>query len=156
MTEDLARAIETILYAEDDQNDQFFIEKALKKLAGPVQIRFVTDGSEALAYLQASGDYADRARFPLPTVIFLDIKMPKVNGFEVLQWIKSEETFKRTPVVMISSSQMQPDIDRAYELGASAYLVKPASAEDLQKLFKVTGEFFVEYAEKPSMRRSTL
>src|SRR4030095_9287135 len=98
----------------------------LKQLTCPVEVRFVNDGQEALDYLQGKGQYADRSRFPLPTVIFLDIKMPRLNGFEVLKWLKEQETFKRIPVAMITSSQMQEDIDRVYELGASAYLVKPA------------------------------
>ena len=141
---------ETILYAEDDANDQFLIERALKKMASPVEVRFVNDGAEALHYLQGTGEFQDRSRFPVPTVIFLDIKMPTVGGFEVLQWLKDNESFKRIPVVMISSSQLQEDIDRAYALGASVYLVKPANLADLQKLFKLTGEFFVEHVEKPS------
>jgi CheY-like chemotaxis protein len=141
---------ETILYAEDEPDDQFFIERALKQLTCPVEVRFVNDGQEALDYLQGKGQYADRSRFPMPTVIFLDIKMPRLNGFEVLKWLKEQEAFKRIPVAMITSSQMQEDIDRVYELGASAYLVKPARMDELQKLFKVTGEFFVEHVEKPS------
>jgi CheY-like chemotaxis protein len=144
------RHTETILYAEDDTNDQFFIERALSQLSLPVQVRFVGDGQEALEYLQGKAPYADRSRFPLPTVIFLDIKMPRLNGFELLQWLKQQEAFKRIPVVMISSSHLQADIDRAYELGASAYLVKPARMGELQKLFKVTGEFFIEHVKKPS------
>ena len=144
------RHTEIILYAEDDENDQFLIEKAFAKMAHPVEVRFVNDGSEAIQYLQGTGEFADRARFPLPTVIFLDIKMPQVNGFEVLEWLKSNESFKLIPAVMISSSQMQEDIDRAYALGASVYLVKPANLAELQKLFKVTGEFFIEHVEKPS------
>ena len=145
---------ETILCADDDRNDQFFIERTLKKLPSAVEVRFVNDGEEALRYLRGEGEFADRQRFPLPTVLFLDIKMPRLNGFEVLAAMKSDETLKRIPVVMISSSRLQPDIDRAYELGASAYLVKPATAEDLQKLFKVTGEFFIGHVEKPSFRQA--
>lgn len=147
---------EIILYAEDDEDDQFLIERAFKKMACPVEVRFVSDGSEALEYMRGAGKYTDRARFPLPTVIFLDIKMPRMNGFEVLQWLKGSDAFKLIPVVMISSSQLQADIDHAYALGASVYLVKPARMEELQKLFKATGEFFVEHVEKPSPYHSQL
>lgn len=135
---------EMVLYAEDELNDQFLLERALKKLAFPVEIRFVNDGEKVIRYFMGEAEFADRERFPLPTVLFLDIKMPRVNGHEALQWLKNNDVFKRIPVVMISSSAVQADIDRAYELGASAYMVKSADMEGLAKLFKSTGEFFVE------------
>jgi CheY-like chemotaxis protein len=141
---------EVILYAEDEKDDQYLIERAFEKIASPVELRFVEDGSEVLQYIQGEGEFADRVQFPLPTVIFLDIKMPRMNGFEVLQWLKSNENYRLIPVVMVSSSQLQADIDRAYALGASVYLVKPTNPTQLQKCFKVTGEFFVEHVEKPS------
>jgi CheY-like chemotaxis protein len=141
---------EVILYAEDEKDDQYLIERAFEKIASPVELRFVEDGSEVLQYIQGEGKFADRVQFPLPTVIFLDIKMPRMNGFEVLQWLKSHETYKLIPVVMVSSSELQADIDRAYALCASVYLVKPTNPTQLQRCFKVTGEFFVEHVEKPS------
>ena len=147
------QSTEPILYAEDDANDQFLIARAFKKMSCPVEVRFVNDGTEAIDYMNGAGEHADRTRFPFPTVIFLDIKMPRTNGFQVLTWLKDNEAFKLIPVVMISSSQMQEDIDRSYALGASTYLVKPADVAELQKLFKVTGEFYCEHVEKPSKYR---
>jgi len=143
---------EAILHIEDDRNDQFLVERALKKLASPVEVRAVSDGDEAIDYFKGNGKFSDRKSFPLPTVVFLDIKLPRKTGHEVLEWLKNDPILKRIPVVMISGSAMQSDIDRAYELGASAYLVKPVSGEELQALFKLTGEFFLEHVEKPSFK----
>ena len=140
----------SVLIVEDDPLDQILFEETLKQLAIPAEIRIVGCGEEAQAYLQREGRFADEATYPLPKVIFLDIKMPKVNGFELLEWLKHTGSLKRIPVVMVSSSPIQRDIDRAYELGASAYVVKPVRNEELQKLFRATGEFFLEYAAKPS------
>ena len=143
---------ETILYVEDDLNDQILVQRALKKLASPVIVITAGDGDEAIACLQGQGKYNDRQSFPLPSVIFLDIKLPRKSGFEVLDWLKNDASLKQIPVVMVSGSNLQPDIDKAYHFGASAYMVKPVEVEQLQKLFKLTGEFFLEHAEKPSFK----
>lgn len=142
---------ETILLVEDDLNDQFFIKRALCQVSPEVEVKAVCSGHEAQIYLLGHGAYADRNHFPLPTVIFLDIKMPGMSGFEVLAWLKENCAFGRIPVVMVSSSDAQQDIDQAYELGASSYIVKPVAIDRLQKLFKATGEFYAEFVERPSV-----
>lgn len=140
---------ETILYVEDDLNDQVLIEMALKKLAAPVAVITVDDGDNAIAYFQGQDNYNDRQSFPLPSVVFLDVKLPRKSGFEVLEWLKNDAALRRIPVVMVSGSNLQEDINKAYDLGASAYLVKPVEVEHLQKLFRLTGEFSLEHAQKP-------
>jgi CheY-like chemotaxis protein len=142
----------TILVAEDDPNDQFFIEKELKKLDIPVQVRFVNDGEQAIAYFLSLGKFADPAQFPKPDVIFIDLKMPRLNGFELLQWLRKHKVAERLLTVVVSSSSLQEDIDKAYDLGAKAYLVKPATVQDYAKVFRITGEFFLEHAQQPSFR----
>jgi len=142
----------TILVAEDDPNDQFFIEKELKKLSLPIEIRFVNDGEQAIAYLLAHGKFADISQFPKPDVMFVDLKMPRLNGFELLQWLRSNGLSERLLTVVVSSSMLQEDIDKAYDLGANAYLVKPATVQDYAKVFRITGEFFLEHARQPSLR----
>src|SRR5262245_42183815 len=143
---------ETILYVEDDLNDQVFIERALKKLATPVVVITVDDGDNAIAYLRGQDNYNDRQSFPLPSVVFLDVKLPRKSGFEVLEWLKNDASLRGIPVVMVSGSNLQEDINRAYDLGASAYLVKPVEVEQLQKLFRLSGEFSLVHAEKPLHR----
>lgn len=142
---------QTILYVEDDANDQFFVERIMKKLALSLELKFVSTGVEAIQYLTGEGEFSDRRRFPLPTLILMDIKMPGKSGLEVLEWLKDHAALKKIPVVMISSSSLQEDIDRAYELGANAYVVKPPTLDQLQKLFKATGEFFGEHVSHPSV-----
>jgi CheY-like chemotaxis protein len=148
-----AQTGETILFAEDNPDDQYLFERSVRRLPFKVEVRFANDGEQAIAYLKGETEYADRSRFPLPSVIFLDIKMPKKSGFEVLQWIKtsSPDHLRRIPVVMLSSSDHQSDIDRTYDLGASAYLVKPSGFQELHSLFKATGECFLEHVKKPSV-----
>ena len=141
---------QTILVIDDDPNDQFFIKRELTKLGPHVSVAFANDGEEALAYLKGESKFSDRNAFPLPSIMFLDLKMPRLSGFEVLQWLKSDPTFKSTPTIVLSSSDLQSDIDKAYQLGANAYLVKPADVEDFRRVFATTGQFFVELAETPS------
>jgi len=141
---------QTILVIDDDPNDQFFIKRELTKLGPYVNVTFANDGEEALAYLKGEGKFSDRNAFPLPSIMFLDLKMPRLSGFEVLGWLKSHPTFKSTPTIVLSSSDLQSDIDKAYGLGANAYLVKPADVEDFRRVFATTGQFFVELAETPS------
>ena len=148
-------AKQTILVVDDDENDRFFIEHALQKTTLSLVVKMVNDGEEAIAYLQGEGKFSDRNLFPQPNLIFLDLKMPRVTGFELLEWLKSHEAFGRIPAVVISSSNAQEDIDRAYDLGANVYLIKPVSPEQFRKLFEATGEFFVARAAKPSVKAKT-
>ena len=141
----------TILVAEDDPDDQFFIQRELKKLAFPVHVHFVNDGEQTIAYLSAL-DKPD-CPFPKPDVMFVDLKMPRLNGFELLEWMRKNGLCERILTVVVSSSGLQEDIDKAYDLGANAYLVKPATLQEYVKLFRTTGEFFLEYAQQPSLQK---
>src|ERR1051325_4277376 len=143
----------TILVAEDDPNDQFFIEKELKKLTIPIELRFVNDGEQAVAYLLALGKFADSGQFPKPDVMFIDLKMPRLNGFELLEWLQKNGLSERILTVVVSSSSLQEDIDKAYDLGANAYLIKPANLRDYVRTFRTTGEFFLEHAQQPSLHK---
>jgi CheY-like chemotaxis protein len=114
-----------ILLADDDENDVLLIARALEKsrLANPIQV--VHDGDEVIAYLSGEGKYADRARYPFPALLLLDLKMPRKSGFEVIRSIRANPAWKRLLIVVLTSSSLHPDINRAYELGANSYLVKP-------------------------------
>ena len=149
---------ETILFAEDNEDDQFMLRRSLRGLPFQINLHFVNDGTEAIAYLTGEGEFRDRRKFPLPTVIFLDIKMPLMTGFEVLEWLKNQspDHLRRLPVVVLSSSAQQEDIDRAYDLGANAYLTKPMGFDEMHNMFDITGKFFLEHVEKPSVSGSPL
>ena len=126
----------TVLLVEDDLNDIFLVKRAFKaaNLENPLQV--VTDGEEATNYLSGRGKYADRDAYPLPKLIVMDIKMPRMTGFDVLEWIKHDGALRRIPVIIVSSSDRPEDIDRAYELGANAYMVKPVSYRAVERLFE--------------------
>jgi CheY-like chemotaxis protein len=143
----------TIMLAEDDDNDVFFVRRALKTAEINNPLIVVTDGALAIEYLRGDGAYADRQQHPLPKLVLLDIKMPKRTGLEVLEWLRSNESekLKRLPVIIMSSSNQQIDIDRAYELGVNAYLVKPRGFLELVEVMKKTTEFWRDTAAHPEV-----
>jgi CheY-like chemotaxis protein len=141
----------SVLLAEDDENDFFFMERSFKQaqIANPL-IR-VRDGEEAMEYLRGDGIYADREKFPLPAIMLLDLKMPRRNGFEVISWLRSQPGLKRLPLVVLTSSREDPDINRAYELGANTYLVKPVKFEGLVEMMKALNFYWFMLSEKPTI-----
>ncbi len=143
----------TILLAEDDSNDVVLVKLALTRAGIHNPVEVVEDGQEAMDYLRGYGEYADRKRHPLPRLALLDIKMPKTTGLEVLNWLRhqSEEAIRRLPVIIMSSSSEQKDIDRAYELGVNAYLVKPSAFDELVEVLKTTAEFWIETVAHPGL-----
>lgn len=143
--------ISSILMAEDDENDVFFVERAFKQAQIANPLHRVQDGEEAMAYLRGDGQYADRDKFPIPYLLLLDLKMPRKNGFEVLAWLKQQPGLKRLPVVVLTSSKEDPDVNRAYELGANTYLVKPVKFEGLVDMMKTLNLYWLILAEKPTI-----
>jgi CheY-like chemotaxis protein len=121
----------TILHVEDDPNDVLLVQRALRKTESPASILSVSDGDKALAYLGGSQEYANREKFPFPQLVLLDLKMPRKSGLEVLGWIRGQAEMKRLMVVIFTSSKHDQDINKAYELGANSYLVKPVGFEEL-------------------------
>src|ERR1051325_5048357 len=142
----------TVLLVEDDLNDIFLVKRAFKmaRLRNPLQV--VTDGQEAVLYLKGEGKYADRQAYPLPKLIVMDIKMPRRSGFEVLQWIKGNSApLRRIPVVIVSSSENTNDVNRAYELGANAYMVKPVDIKAVEHLFESITQYWGLECAKPEL-----
>ncbi len=125
----------TILLAEDDDNDVFLMRAALKKAAVPAQLIVARDGQEALDYLGGNGNGAPHPGH-VPSLLLLDLKMPRLNGFDVLTWIESRPELSQLPVVILSSSSQESDIARARQLGADDYQVKPSDFHDLVSLVK--------------------
>jgi len=114
-----------ILIAEDNEDHVLLLRRALQRGAVLNPVFVVNDGEETIAYLKGDGKYADRYEYPLPALLLLDLKMPKKNGFEVLEWIRQQPGLRRLRVVVLTTSDAPEDIDRAYELGANAFMVKP-------------------------------
>jgi DNA-binding response OmpR family regulator len=141
-----------ILVAEDDPTDAYFFERAFKRAGIPVVLHFVRDGQEVLDYLQGEGQFADRAAYPLPRLVLLDLNMPRLNGFEVLEWVREQRGFNGMQMVIFSSSDETKDINRAYGLGANWYLVKPHSMDELTALVGRFKKFWLEGANDHSRK----
>ena len=142
-----------ILLAEDDPNDVLLIQRALQRshIANPLQV--VRDGADAVAYLNGDLQYADRERYPLPVLLLMDLKMPRKSGLEVLEWLRQQTGgLRRLPVVVLTSSNQSLDINRAYDLGANSYLVKPAGFDSLLELVKNLDMYWLILNEKPELR----
>ena len=124
----------TVLLAEDDADDAELLGVALEKSELPHALRHVADGETAISYLAGEAPYSDREQFPAPAVLLLDLKMPRKNGFEVLQWIRSSGAWTHLPVIILTSSDEPRDINRACELGATAYLTKSPSFKNVLEI----------------------
>jgi CheY-like chemotaxis protein len=127
-----------ILFAEDDPDDRFLLSESCRECGMANPCVMVEDGEEAIAYLRAR-------RKPAPGLILLDVKMPRKTGHEALAWIRASPAWRAVPVVILSSSMHPGDIDKAYALGANAYVVKPSSVEELGELMSSLKSFWLRF-----------
>ena len=134
-----------ILLVDDNEDDVFLMERALQAAQISNPVRILEDGREAINYLAGHGQYADREKFPLPAIVFLDLKLPFKSGHEVLQWIRSQPQLETLVVVVLTSSNEPSDLKRAYGLGANSYLVKPPTAAQLLELAKAFKWYWLEF-----------
>ncbi len=123
----------TLLLVEDNEDDVFLMRRALRKANITLPLQVAMDGQEALDYLSGSGRFADRSQFPLPALVFLDLKLPYVHGFEVLAAIRQNEALRELPVIVLTSSPEERDRQQAQLLGAKAYFVKPPTGDQLSR-----------------------
>lgn len=133
---------ETILLVEDDENDAFFLERAIRKIGMLNPVQNARDGQEAINYLRGIGKFSRRAEFPLPGLILLDLKLPFVMGLDVLKWIRQNPELSSI-VIILSSSADEADIASAYRLGANAYLVKPSEVGKLEVMVSAINNFWL-------------
>lgn len=141
-----------ILLVEDDENDVFLIQRAFRRLDLPHTLQVVEDGEAAIAYLDGQAPYNDPERYPLPTLILLDLKLPRRSGLEVLAWIRQQQELRRLLVVVLTSSRETPDINRAYDLGANSYLVKPIDFKAFLAMVGTLEAYWLMLNEKPLVR----
>lgn len=144
-----AKRIITILCAEDDEDDRILLKEALEesKLAG--RIHFVSNGEELADYLYRRGKYAECAGIPLPSLILLDLNMPRKDGREVLVEIKVDPVLRRIPVIVLTSSKAEDDVITSYDMGVSGYIAKPQVFESLVEVMKTLGKYWLETVELP-------
>src|SRR5436190_12219367 len=127
----------TILVAEDEEGDALLLKMAFKRAASPHVLKIVHDGQEVVDYLTGEAPYKDRSQHPLPDLVLLDLKMPRMTGFDVLTWLAEQPKFKTLPTIVLSSFTQESDIRRARTLGALEYYVKPTEFSALVTLTKV-------------------
>jgi len=146
--------IKRILLAEDNENDIELTLTALQECRLSNEVEIVRDGAEALDYIYQRGKYSGRGDC-LPCVILLDLKMPRVDGLEVLRQIKSDPALRHIPVVMLTSSREEKDLVQSYDLGVNAFVVKPVDFDQFLKAIRALGMFWVIVNEPPPAKPKT-
>jgi CheY-like chemotaxis protein len=121
----------TILLVDDSENDIDLMRMAFRKAEVNSPLQEVHNGEEAITYLKGEGIYSDREKYPLPSVMLLDLNMPMKNGFDVLSWVRTQPALKRLATIILTASMRPEDVERAFDLGATSYLVKPSNLETL-------------------------
>jgi len=146
----MTRAAEkNILLVEDNEDDAYLMTRALRTAEIDSPVHVVTDGEQAVNYLRGSGRFADRTEFPLPGLVLLDLKLPRVSGFEVLEWIQKELSLPQLVVVVLSSSGETRDVNMAYRFGARSYLVKPPTAASFVDLARGLKLYWLQLNQPP-------
>jgi CheY-like chemotaxis protein len=150
--------MKTILQVEDDVNDVFFMQRAMKKAGATNPIQVVSDGQEAIDYLQGAGKFADRQKFPFPYLVLLDLKLPYVMGLDVLRWIRQQPPTPMVVIVLTASAE-ETDIAMAYRLGANGFMTKPCETRKFDDMVRSIKDFWLThntlpqeaYEERPSV-----
>ena len=145
--------MKTILQVEDDPNDVFLFKHALSRVGVTNPIQIATDGQQAIDYLYGEGQFADRAKFPYPSLVLLDLKLPFVMGLEVLRWIRKQPGTV-LPVVILTASAEESDIATAYSLGANGFLTKPSEVRKLEEMVKAIRDFWLTHNILPQTSAS--
>jgi CheY-like chemotaxis protein len=141
-----------ILMADDDADDRLLAQDALKECDLANDLHFVENGEELMDYLKHRGKYADPNNAPRPSLILLDLNMPRKDGREALREIKSDPELRRIPVVVLTTSKADTDVSRIYELGANSFIAKPVTFDSLVNVMKVLGRYWIETVELPTKK----
>ncbi|HJX29943.1 MAG TPA: response regulator [Thermoanaerobaculia bacterium] len=148
------RESRSILLVEDDPNDVLLIRRAFRKIGSETPLNVVEDGERAVAWLDGQGNLADRDRYPQPDLLLLDLKLPRLSGFEVLQWLRGKDGLRRLPVIVLTGSRETSDVNRALDLGANSYLAKPVGFEALLDIVRMLDLYWLTYNERPTLNPS--
>ena len=142
-----------ILLAEDQEDDVLLIRRAFSrgKISNPLQV--VRDGKEVVEYLKGEGRFSSRSEYPLPELLLLDLKMPRMNGFDVLRWIRRQPSLSRLRVLVLTASDAVRDVNLAYSLGANSFLVKPIEFENCVELGEIIREYWLRASKTPQIER---
>ena len=127
---------QTILLVDDSENDLLLMRAAFKRADFNCSLQEVQNGEEAIAYLQGDVPYRDRSLFPLPTVMLLDLNMPRKDGFDVLNWVRTQPGLKRLSIIVLTASIRAEDVERAFDVGATSFLLKPRTLDTLVTMIR--------------------
>ena len=141
----------TILIVDDDENDIFFVKRAFTEINVHCTFQVMKNGQDTIDYLAGLGVYADRRKYPLPMMILMDLKMPIMDGFQVLAWLRAREGIKVIPTVVFSSSDLPQDITRAYELGANSFMTKSVTYDGLLVKLQTLSQYWLEHCKHPQV-----
>jgi CheY-like chemotaxis protein len=139
----------TILLAEDDEDDYLLITYALKKARLTNQMYWVKDGEELMDYLYHRGEFSDLQKSPRPGIILLDLNMPRKDGREALEEIKSDSSLRKIPVVILTTSEAEEDILRSYDIGVNSFITKPFEPGDFVETVATLGKYWFEIVKLP-------
>lgn len=144
-----------ILVVEDRADDVLIILKAFEAAGIENKVVVAGDGEEAIHYLSGVGQFRDRAQFPIPGLVLLDLKMPKIDGFEVLKWIRSQPEFKSLPVLVLTLSSEIRDVNAAYRLGCNSFMVKPDDFYNVTSVAKLLKDYWLLGKKAPGQIRES-
>lgn len=141
-----------ILLADDDWEQAELTKRAFKKYCVVNPLYVVSDGTEVLSYLLGEGQYANREEYPLPTLLLLDLKMPRLNGFDVIRWVRAHEKFRTLPIVVLTASTDLADVNQAYVLGANSFLVKPVDFSEFVRMSAALQSYWMWLNKAPKLQ----
>ncbi len=134
-----------LLVAEDNELDALLMLRLVERCGNSFKMMHVPHGEAAIDYLRGAGEYGDRTQYPLPSLLLLDLKMPRKDGFAVLRWRQENLSHAGLPIVVFSSSNLPEDVSRAFALGANSYVVKPSDPDRLERLVRALHEWWVGF-----------
>ena len=127
----------TVLVVEDNPEEVLLLKRACQQAGSNIVVQFVGNGEEAIEYLSGGDRFADRSEYPEPDLVLMDLKMPRKGGFEVLEWFRNLEEGALVPVIVLTSSSREADVQRAYSLGANTYFIKPSSFDEFREMLQI-------------------
>lgn len=143
----------TIVIADDDEDDCLLAREALNSVRSNNDIRFVGNGEELLEYLRREDSYSDPAQSPNPSLILLDLNMPRMGGQEALRIIKEDESLRHIPIIVLTTSRVDQDILESYGLGANSYIAKPVTFDGLVEVMQGIADYWLGLVELPPLQR---
>src|SRR5579872_1614732 len=132
----------TILVVEDNPEEALLLQRAFKRTGMDIAVQFVVNGEEAIDYLSGAEQFRDRASFPEPDLVIMDLKMPRKGGFEVLEWFRNLQESALIPIIVLTASNREADVQRAYSLGANSYFIKPTSFDEFRDMIKIFYDYW--------------